>query len=563
MSFGNVTYGSATYGGEEPAVSTVVVPAPADERVPLAVRIGSRHITREVSGLSFRKEAVGGLKSINLRLARPLDRFDPDLAALSSVYIEDGRTAEIIAEGRLSDFGRSAGSDGQQWELVAFGPAQHAADVAVPLVYFDASTAEWHRSTYTSPSSQTWYDEIDEDISGCMMRPSEGSTVSTSWVADMIHRSVRRAGMELGRIRCSWDAGVTNADYVLQLVTRAGTGGGSTAASASANTAGGTLSGVVVTDFTQGDDVVSVRVVRNTSSIVATENHFFHFFSFAIRALIYSADGAARTTGYANDYILAHEVVNDLLGRPGVLDQFDGAGATVDTGGTHQFDQLSYPDGVTPEQVFDDLMLLEPAYRWTTGPNAGSGYAFRWEPWPTTVRYEVDLNDGGDFPASSQELFNKVTVRWRDRDGRSRTTTRTLACAILDGAGINRSTTIDLSDEIGSSAAAVRAGDNFLAEHNVPNNAGTITVSRPVRDRSTGLMVDPHEIEPGELIRVKGVESYPDALNASSNDGQTVFRIWSMTYSSDSASAVLELDTFSRTVANALARLGKRRTRKR
>ena len=45
--------------------------------VPLTVRIGNKHITREVSGLQFRKEAIGGLKSINLRLARPLDRRPP------------------------------------------------------------------------------------------------------------------------------------------------------------------------------------------------------------------------------------------------------------------------------------------------------------------------------------------------------------------------------------------------------------------------------------------------------------------------------------------------------
>jgi hypothetical protein len=75
--------------------------------------------------------------------------------------------------------------------------------------------------------------------------------------------------------------------------------------------------------------------------------------------------------------------------------------------------------------------------------------------------------------------------------------------------------------------------------------------------------VDPFEIKAAELIRVRGIESYPNALNASSSDGLTVFRIWSKTYSADDDTATLELDSYSRTEINALAALAKRRERKR
>lgn len=531
--------------------------------VPLAVRVGAEHITREVSGLQFRKEAIGGVKNISLRLARPLDRFDPNLAAYSSCYIYDARSATTIAEGRLSDVGRSAGSDGQQWDIMAFGPAQHAADRTFPYIVVDQSLEPWKRSVYSTKNATTQTDEIDMDTPCLQVEAPEGKTIGTSWMGDWIYRAVRRADMKLARVRCAWDTGLTNASYQVGLFIRTGSGGTAGAAdSATANVAGGLLFQTVTgTNFANGDDVCSFRFQRNTSSIAGAETHWAQFYDITVRTMLKDATGADITTGYSQNYVLAHEVVTDLAGR--VLDQYDGATATINAAGTHQIDQMAYPDGVTAEQVFDDLMVLEPAYRWTTGPNTGGGYSFSWEPWPTSVRYEVTLEDGGEFPASTQELYNEVTVRWRDRDGRSRTTTRTSTCAILDSAGVTRATIIDMSDEIGSANGAIRAGDNFLAEHNVPANAGTLNIGRPIRDLIAGRMVRPHEIEPGELIRVRGIESYADALNASSNDGQTVFRIWSMTYNSDSDSATLELDTWSRTTANALRRLAKRRNRKR
>jgi hypothetical protein len=530
--------------------------------VPLTVRVGSTHITREVSGVGFRKEAVGGVRSIRLRLARPLNRVD-QVTALSKVYLYDARSAETIAEGRISDLGRGVSTDGQQWDLIAFGPAQHASDRPLPIIYFDQpDNKQWRRTDPKSSANVYYYDQAIDDYA-VAVRPVEGQTVQTTWSCELRYKGLQRAGMQLGRVKVAWGSLITDANWRFALFTHNGVGAGTVAASATANTAGGTLSAVVVTNFPDGDDVIGLLTDRLTTSKTAVENDLFKWFDFWIRAKLYNADGTVRTTGYTNDYVLAHEVVNDLLGR-GCLDQFDGASASVDTTGAHHVDQWAYPDGATPEQMLEDLMMLEPAFYWTTGPSGSSGkYSFAWKMWPTTVRYEVTMEDGGSFPASAQELYNRVLVRWQGQNGQSHTVIRTGACPALDDAGITRQAIIDIGDEIGSTAAATRVGDNFLADHKYPANAGTLTVSRPIRDLTTGRLVEPFEIEPGELIRVLGVESYPDALNASSNDGQTVFRIWSMEYDSDSASATLELDTYSRTTANAIARLIKRRNRKR
>jgi hypothetical protein len=351
----------------------------------------------------------------------------------------------------------------------------------------------------------------------------------------------------------------TDGNFSVESVARTDGGTGNTADTSTFNLAGGSHSSVVVTDWTNGRNTLDLRAIFRAGASFApsTDKYWASFTDIYIRSRLKNEDGTDKTSGYTTNYVLAHAVVQDLLGRH--LDQYDGADAVIDTSATHQIDAMVYPDGVAPGDVLADLMALEPGHRWYVD-NAG---IFRWELWPTTVRYEITLDDGASLPLTGQELFNQVTVRWRDKRGRVRTTLRTGACPPLDDEGLTRRAWLDVGDEIASSTAADRLGDNFLARHKVPLNAGTLTVARPVRDLSTGRMVRPHEIEPGTLVRVKGVEAYPDALNASSNDGQTVYRIWSNTYNSDSDTATLELDTYSRQTALRLGLLSRKRGRKR
>ena len=560
MVFGSGVFGSGLFGGGAASAG----PGSPSRAVPLALRVGNRHITKEVSDLKVRWDAIGGGVSLSVRLSRPLDRFDLDLQGLAKVYLYDARSAECLWEGRLTDHGRGAGSDGQVWDLVAFGPKIHAADQSYPLIYVDQRLEPWKRSEYSTKNASTQTDERPSDTPTLLVAAEEGKSITTSWLGDWIYRAARRCDMKLARVRCDWDAGVTSANYQVELHLRTGTGAsGGIADSDTWSTGGGSLVQTVGgTNFANGYDVCSFRATRNTSSTTGAETHWAEFWDIYVRTLLLDQDGSEITTGYTGNYVLAHEVVKDLLGR--VLDQYDGANAVVDTTAAHQIDQLAYPDGVTAEQLLDDLMDLEPAYRWYCKPDVtGGGFRFYWELLPTTVRYEVTLDDGGSFPSSWQEVYNQVTVRWTDKDGRPRTTIVTSTVDRFDEEGITRSTTLDLADELGSAAQATRRGQNFLADHAVPRNAGTLNVARPIRDLTSGRMVQPFEIQPGELIRVRGVESYPDALNADSNDGLTVFRIASVTYNSDSHSATLEFDTDSRSTANQLRKALKRRHRKR
>jgi hypothetical protein len=529
--------------------------------VPLSVRVDQQHITPQVAAVKFKKNAIGGVESISLRLARQLDQLTAEVAGFTRVYVYDSRNAVTLAEGRITDTGRSVdASSGQQWDVTAFGPAQHTRDQTFPYVIVDTRVDQWLRSVDCTKNATTAIDERTEDIPSLVISAEEGKTVATTWAGYMVYRNIRRAGMKLARVRATIDSGQTNANFQLGLITDTDGGAKTAAAFATADTAGATLAGVVVTDFTNGHNQVQCRVARTGGATTGLETTWYEFYSIAIRALLLDKSGAEVTTGYTASTVLASEVVADLLGRK--LDQFDGANAAIATT-ANTIDQLAYDDGVTAEQVLTDLMVFEPGYRWTTGPSTSSGgYAFKWEAWPG-LRYEVTLNDGGSFPVSMSDLFNEVTVRWQPRTGGTRTTTVTGDCPILTAASVTRRAMIDLADEVGSSAAATQAGTNFLLDHKYPTNTGQIRVNRPILDLNTNSMVSPQEIEPGYLIRVRGLESYGDALNASDNDGLTVFRIWTMEYDSDSDSAVLELDTYSRTVANQVAGLIKKRTRKR
>jgi hypothetical protein len=260
--------------------------------------------------------------------------------------------------------------------------------------------------------------------------------------------------------------------------------------------------------------------------------------------------------------VLASEVVNDLLGR--LLPHYDGYDAEVWTT-SFAIDQLAYPDGASAQKVLEDLMTIEPAYYWAAWESNSDGrYHFEWKEWPTAVRYEASAADGFDSPASAGELYNAVSVRWRDGLGVGRTTRRTQTVDILDAAELTREAYLDLSDEVGSDATATKVGDEFLAEHQRPVNSGTLTISRPILDIEMGRQVMPWEIRPGNLIRVRNVLPRVDSLNASARDGVTIFKIAAVEFNAGTAAATLELDSYPLTVARAIANLSKRRiTRKR
>lgn len=536
--------------------------------IPLAVRLSTtrtdRVVTRDVRELEFRSVVPGGYASCTITLDRPLSVQPDEIAYFGKLYVYDARTGATVWEGLLEDPGRGASGNGQVWQIAAIGPSAHAHDRTVPLIYVDKSLERWTPvETQACPDGQvrTGNDEtIFPGEPSMILSIPNGTPVTSSSYVSRRYLPISLAGQKLARLDYRWDTGRTDTNLHIRAFARDSATWATTFTQirddASNTAGGGSTPKVVGTDWTAGKDSCDVRwAYLGTTSQVGDDVTWAALAGLVVQATRYNASGTELLTGasYTANTVTADQVVADLLGR--LLTRYDGANATIATN-SYAIDQLAYPDGVTAEQVLADLMKLQSGYYWAAWESNSAGkYRFEWSAWPTTVRYEADVTDGFDSPGSALDLYNAVTVRYRGVDGSIRTVRRTQAVAALDNASITREAFLDLGDATGSSANATQAGDQFLAEHASPPNAGRLTIGRPILDVTGGRMVQPWEIRPGTLIRVRGVLPRVDALNASDRDGVTIFRVVGVTYRASTATAELELDSYPRTVAQALARV--------
>lgn len=530
--------------------------------VPLAVSIGTSkrqmHVTHQVRDLTFRSVVPGGFASAQISLDRPLAIQPQEIALYGTLVVTDGRHGGVLWEGRLEDPGSSAGSDGMTWELAAVGPSAHAHDRSTPLIYVDTSNERFDRYIPDDSRLGGWDATLRNDEADnpeIFMSMVIGTDPPVGARTGRCYRAIRACGMKLARVTYWRDCGVNTNNYQVECIARTGNGSGDVVRSDDFSLSSASASAVVVTNWTNGRNQLEFRINRSIRvAPVNDDDHTAWVEIVAIRSMLVNKSGTELTSGYTADTILASEVVADLLGR--VLDQYDGANATVTTT-SFAIDQVMYWDGATSHQIFEDLMTLEPAYYWAAWEKnpTTEKYRFEWVQWPTTVRYEADVYDGFTSPGSAAELYNTVRVRYRDRSGMVNSVQRTLTVPELDDAGLTREAQLDLGDNVGSQANAEKAGDEFLEEHQHPPNAGTLTVARPILDHVKGRMVMPWEIVPGTLVRVRGVQPSVDSLNQATRDGVTVFRIVSVDFRASDAAATLELDSYSHSVARALAKL--------
>lgn len=534
--------------------------------VPLSVRLKTAtrdvHITAELEDLTFGSTSPGGYDTCTLTLHRPLTFTPTELAMFARLYVYDA--CGVVWEGRLQDPGRTAGGEGQVYQVAAVGGVAHLQDRTVPYIIIDTSLERLEPRNFSTehPKAERRVDEDAIDNPALWLVAPTG----TSWVQNatntMVYAHIRNAGMKLGAFNAVGDCGkITAGTWKWQLVTRSPGGVGTVARNVDMTTAGIAASQQEVVDsFPDGDDQLELRLQQSGAATQVPDDGIWCIFAhFNVIVKLIDKAGVERgaSYNYGDGFVTADEVVEDLLGR--LLPEFDSANAVV-TAATYQIDQMAYPDGVTPAQVLDDLMALEIAYTyhvWESNPD-NDKFRFEWLLWPTSVRYEADVIDGFSAPASGNTIYNQVRVRYRDERGFVRTRQRTQAVAVLTGAGFNRTAFLDLGDQVSSAANADRAGDQFLLEHRNPVNAGRLTIARRIVDNTSGRMVNPWEIRAGSLIRVRGVESYPDALNSDSRDGLTIFKIAATSYTASDATATLDLDAYAPSVSRALAALARR-----
>lgn len=536
--------------------------------VPLAVRLktsrADRHITRDLRDLSFRSSVPGGFASASFSFDRPLTLQPDEVDYYASVYIYDRRSGAVVWEGRLEDPGRTAGY-GQIWRMTAVGPSAHARDRTVPLIYVDRGLTVWEPRTgatnqRTDIAMLVTDDPGQSGNQALVLAWPEGAVAAASQMIAARYWALSDAGQKLARFAFTVDSGTSSASMKVQVLAFQG-GTSDTPYDVAWSSTATAASRVIGTDWTSGRDVLEIRSVNTSGGgIAGAATTWSSLYLLTVRGTLFNQSGTELVTGasYTTNTVLSSAVVADLLGR--LLPKFDGANASIATT-AYGIESLAYPDGVTAEEVLSDLMAFDPAYYWAAWEsNAAGKHRFEWSQWPTTVRYECDITDGFDSPGSAADLYNAVTVRYLNEQGRSVTRTRTQTVAALTAAGLTRTGFVNLTSlGVRTATDADRVGDQWLAERATPPNAGSLTVARPIRDLVTGRTVSPWEILPGNLIRVRGVLPRVDALNATARDGVTVFRIVESEFTAASASARLSLDSYPLTVARAIAKASARR----
>lgn len=551
-------------GGDDrpPPSNTVAIAFDGSSRpTPLSVRLTSSQadvlIVNDLRDFSFTSRVPGGFATLTVDIDRKLIEKNSEIQQFGRAYLYDAGSGDTVWEGRVEDPGKGVGPNGETWRVTAIGPSGHAKDDTFIYLPIDRTVDHFEKfgGSTNSGNVSTHTDASDND--GIKVQFGGGIAVaSPQYVAGRSQR-VYNASTSLGSVRATAVGGGTGQwDMVMYVY---GPSGAELIDSNALTTSPTSYYGEVGSDFTAGQSTTHLRMNRTGASTSPDDNAFTFWYNIVIRAIMRDEEGTL-LTDYSDDFVTASQIVQDLIGSH--TSEYDGLDAYIEVT-TNQIEQFAY-DATTVYDVLNDIIALEGAYYWAaweTIPRSGK-WRIEFRPWPTTVRYEAGVDDSFDQPASAADIYNKVNVHWNDATGRQHVTTRTAVVPLLDDIPLTRSADIELGKELGCETNAELAGDAFLAEHSLPNRNGRLTIGRPILDYDRGMMINPWQIRPGGLIRVRNVNPERNALNPSGRDGSTIFRIVAVNYRSSDNSAELELDTDALSTSQAIAKLQSKRTRR-
>lgn len=540
---------------------------------PVTVRLSGprveRHVDEElVGGVKFSAAVPRGFLECSFTLRRPVRILPGDTDAYVNVTIYDRRTGETLWDGWLEVPGRRRDGVIEIAEVRAVGPAAHATDNQRPLIYVDGRYSEWERATDTAvgtvamPAAQVSTTGGAGDTPGLRSLYPRGLVVPANGYVTMRYPHLVTAQQQVGRVDHTHISG-TQPVWQNQIRTFPSLGTPVTATGQTWSTASQSQSATRGGTIGLTDTYVDLRTINATGGTVANDVTWTLSTLLRVQAARYAASGAAlnASSDYATSYLLPHQVIADLLGRPGLLPLYDGTFARVSAASTVQLQQLAYEKGIDPAGVLADLMEADPAFYWAAWERSRTTgkYRFEWASWPTTPTIYGDGRDGFDAPSSAADLYDVAWVNWQDELQRNRWNRYTSSAPLLAAAGRSRSRVVDLGSQAGSPTQAAAAGASALAAGRWPINNGTWKVRRPVLDLTTGRSVYPWQLPKlaGRLVRLADVEARPDVLNASSRDGQSTFRIAQVEYDDVAREAICVLDTYAGDVAAAIARLSR------
>lgn len=528
--------------------------------VPLSVRLKTATadvlLIEEVRDISFRSVVPGGFASATITLDRQPWVPVPEVQVYGRMYIYDTRDGSTVWEGIVEDPGKSVSSDGFAWEVTAVGPSAHARDETFASAWIDSSVESFEKFGGSKPSTTVTQFTDASDRDGIKVAFPGGTAAASPQYVSARTLTVYNAGGKLGSIFVTLYSSDVSPTWEARVYTYPSA---SLIASNTITTGTNSYFGETGSDFPASDTMLHVRMDRTGASAAPADEVWTFFYGIVIRSTMVDEEGNP-LTDYSDPYVTSSQVIQDVIGRH--LPLYDPLDAYIEET-FDQLTQLSY-DSTTAYDVFNDLLGQLGAYYWAaweTVERSGK-WRFEFRPWSTDVRYEAGIDDDWSSPGSAADLYNECLVTWKDARGREQVTKVTASVQVLTDAGRKRTARIDLGTEIGSAAAATAAGTAFLAEHNLPSRNGRLVIAKPIVDYVRGQLVDPWQIRPGGLIRLRGITPKYDALTPNGRDGTSVFRIVATNFRAEDGSVELELDSDSYSTTQAIARLQKQRSRR-
>lgn len=533
--------------------------------VPLAVRVRNARTDQLITGylhdgVKFQKADPGGYKSASFVVSKKLGYRTDIIQPYSRIYVYNQRNGDCVFEGDVSHPGRSVSDDGELLEVQVEGGSERLKDWSGQRIFIDRDMQAWNLTTATIGTQA----DVGENRAGTgedalTLSFPNSMHVETNSRAEVGYYRLREAGQELGAFNYAWDGGHTSGSpgWLVRGIVSPPSDLVRTQVLSTAGSSGSIA--IVGVAFATGTNVAYMQLIwtGNPGSTASTDITWASMLRVIIQCRYKLKDGVNYLpTGSYDDYTTAPKVVNDLLGTI-LASTFDGPNAQVDTGGGFSIRHLAYPDGVTPQQVLDDLMLFEPGCTYIVGhSNPGvDKYSFKWMARTNNVRYEFSTwADEYSAGAQTVDQYNEAVTRWKSPTGLAKSTVTTQSIPEMTAMGRTRRYFQDLGNSTSDLDNATQANTAILADHRYPQNGGQVTVSRQVVDLFTGRRVEPFEIEPGYICRIVGVSPTLDALNNNPRNGSTLCRIVTTDYDSGSHSVSIALDSEPWSMARAIAR---------
>jgi hypothetical protein len=583
------------------------VPVPLGVRFYSIVNPGEWWVTRWVEDLTFRSVVPGGFASATITLHIPRSTqstvhadqlgFSRINELFGRVQIVDLRSLEVAWEGRIEDPARKV--DPNTWEIGALGSMVAATDVKRPVFYVDSSLDGWvpNNRIGDDGSFQTvyrvaWDSSTDTDNNKLVTKYNTNLNISDAarqWAWRWASHGYDQA---IARFTTTHNGNTSNSGQNSSLFVILGINANTQIDKTTFNSStASTKTNVIGTDYTDANTrYILFGAFGSSTPYLPSSGEVMQITAKDPKVVAVRMDrtGTHLTTAanYPGDYVTVSQVVEDVVGRFLVGGWYEGGSNTpwpgsvrstdayIDTSDTTHILHLIYPDGATAADILNDLaeQVQTNAYWaiWESAWKAGSpgtdfgtnsGFRFEWTKWPNNWGYLATSQDGFEGQPNGDDVWNFVFYRYPDTGDLNQPHVLTswltddMTPELLTG-GITRAVTVNKSDPTDGGTAGT-LGDAYLASKKKVQNAGTLTVKRPIQfydpgansNSGGGRLVDPWMIRPGKLIRITdlppragstdmsyGATAPTDALNG------TIFRVVATEYQTSDNSCRLELD---------------------